>query len=167
MSILFWAFLTSGIFLIQAVASPLLAPLNITVLLAGFFGRAAAHIYADQHGFASYRTELVAALFGMGCGLIEDLLGCALIGPGMLSKAMIGLLSAVIYSDVLFRWTPVFGGLTMIAFTLLDWLIDAGALALFSAVPVFFSAMALPLLFQCIVNGIVGMAVRPGRFGIA
>jgi hypothetical protein len=167
MNVLLWSVYFFGAFLLQAVASPLLAPLNMTVLLVGLFGRAAAHVYTDQHGFASYRAEYAASLFGMGCGLVEDLLGGGLLGPGMLTKGAIGLLSAVIFSDVLFRWTPVFGGITMIAFTVLDWFGETGALAVFGSLPVVFSATVLPLLFQCIVNGIAGMVIRPGRFGIA
>jgi len=167
MNVFLWTIYFCGAFFLQIMASPLLAPLNLTVLLVGLFGRAAAHVYTDQHGFSSHRAEYAASLFGMGCGLVEDLLGGGLIGPGMLSKAAIGLISAVIFSDVLFRWTPVFGGLTMIAFTVLDWVGESGALAIFGAVPMVFSATILPLLFQCIVNGIVGMAIRPGRFGIA
>lgn len=167
MNVFLWSFYLCGAFLLQTVASPLLAPLNLTVLLVGLFGRAAAHVYTDQHGFSSHRAEYAASLFGMGCGLVEDLLGGGLVGPGMLSKAAIGLLSAVIFSDVLFRWTPVFGGLTMIAFTVLDWVCESGAIAIFGALPMVFSATVLPLLFQCIVNGIAGMVIRPGRFGIA
>jgi hypothetical protein len=85
----------------------------------------------------------------------------------MLSKALIGFLSAMLFSDVLFRWTPVFGGLTMMVFTLLDWSCALGARSLFGSAPIAFVATLLPLLLQGIGNSIIGMAVRPGRFGIA
>lgn len=162
-----WAALFFLTFVVQTVASPLLAPLNLTVVLVGMFGRAAAHEFTAQHGFASSRAEYVATAFGMFCGLFEDLLSGGLVGPGMLSKALIGFVSAVLFSDVLFRWTPVFGGLAMMVFTVLDWACVVGARTLFGAAPVALAASLLPLLLQGIGNCIVGMAIRPGRFGIA
>lgn len=154
-------------FLLQAVFSPLLAPLNLTVVLVGLFGRAAAHHFTDQHGFSSHHAEYAASSFGMLCGFVEDLLAGGLLGPGMLAKALIGYLSAVVFSDVLFRWIPVFGGLTMILFTVLDWGCALGARVAFGTAATIPFATFQPLVVQCIGNGIVGMMIRPGRFGIA
>lgn len=162
-----WIALFGLTFLLQTTASPLLAPLNLTVVLTGLFGRAAAHHFAGHHGFETNCAEFTAASFGMICGAVEDLLAGSLIGPSMLAKSLIGYISAVTFSDVLFRWTPVFGALTMMLLTVLDWVCAMGARTVFGPVALSPAATVLPLVLQGIVNGLVGMLIRPGRFGIA
>ncbi len=167
MNPLLWAFLFGAAFVVQAVCSTVIIPLNLTVVLVALFGRAAAHHYTAQLGFSGVRSEFVAAGFGMFAGLTEDLISGALVGSGMLSKGLTGFFSAIIFSDVLFRWTPVFGAATMIAFTLLDWLCLLGARAFFASSPVMPGSMMQAVLLQTVMNAMLGMVFRPRRLGIA
>lgn len=167
MNPLLWTFLFIAVFVVQALFSTVLVPLNLTVVLVALFGRAAAHHYTDQHGFSGVRSEFAAAVFGAFAGLIEDLVSGSLVGSGMLSKGLTGFVSAIIFSDVLFRWTPIFGAATMISFTLLDWLCMLGVRAFFASSPVAPGAMLQSVLLQAVMNAMIGMALRPGRLGIA
>ncbi|HSW64807.1 MAG TPA: hypothetical protein VLH56_16085 [Dissulfurispiraceae bacterium] len=167
MNPLFWAMLTGLAFVVQAVASTVLIPLNLTVVLVVLFGRASAHHHTEQRGFSGVRAEFTAAGFGLSVGLFEDLISGALVGSGMLSKGLTGFLSAMIFSDVLFRWTPVFGAAAMIAFTGLDWLCLLGVRAFFATSPLLPGAMIQAVVLQAVLNAMIGMALRPGRLRIA
>lgn len=167
MNPLFWALLTGLAFVVQTVVSTVLIPLNLTVVLVALFGRASAHHYTEQHGFSGVRAEYAAAGFGLFVGLFEDLISGALVGSGMLSKGLTGFLSAMIFSDVLFRWTPVFGAAAMIALTGLDWLCLLGVRAFFAPPPLMPGATMQAVVLQVVLSGILGMALRPGRLRIA
>ncbi|HMK43130.1 MAG TPA: hypothetical protein VK445_03240 [Dissulfurispiraceae bacterium] len=167
MNILFWTALALAVFLVQTLFSTVRVPLNVTVVLVALFGRAAAHHFTEREGFSGARAEFVAACFGLCIGGIEDLMSGVLLGSAMLGKGLVAYASARIFSDVLFRWTPVLGALTMMAFTLFDWLSLVCTRMVFGGAPVAAGPMIAAVVLQSIINGMFGMLLRPGRFRIA
>ncbi|MCL0050020.1 hypothetical protein M1M87_01260 [Thermodesulfovibrionales bacterium] len=64
--------------------------------------------------------------FGAGVGLLEDIISGSIIGPGVFSKGLIGLFSVVVFTDVIFKWTPLIGVVIIIILTIADGSIIVG-----------------------------------------
>ncbi|MBA4349085.1 MAG: hypothetical protein C0415_03735 [Thermodesulfovibrio sp.] len=164
MKILKWISFVFLAFLIQAKIEIFNYPLNLTPTLVYIFSFKALHNPSNVGGYLSGAAELKGTLFGAGIGLMEDVLTGSIIGPDFFSKGLIGFISAVIFTDVVFRWTPVLGGIAVIILTLADGFISTGLRMFFTDITINGVYTLQMILFQSVVNIPFGILVKPGNF---
>ena len=155
-----WGLLAVLVFIAQTQFSFLHNSINLTVVIVYFFGLRNLDRVAARGYFGS-RSEIETTAFGAFIGLTEDILLGSLIGPGFLSKGLIGFFTSVIFSDVVFRWTPIWGVTAITAFTLLDGLILIGARNMFTDLNVNSTYVLLNVLVQIAVNVPFGILLKP------
>ncbi len=100
-------------------------------------------------------------LFGAALGTAEDSLNMGLIGPGMLSRAVIGFLASFL-SKGFFRWTPLLGFFSALLLTIAGGLLEFASNYVFGKAPegLFREGIVL-LLSQGLLNGVLGIFLRP------
>ena len=148
MKYLFWAGLAFLIFGIQGSISLFDISPNFTVMLACYAGIRAG--------------EGKGLLLGSMIGIAEDSLSGALLGPHLLSKGIIGYLSAFLYSKF-FVWTPLLGIMSAIILTLIDGFIVYSARSVFGTMPASIGAAAFIISIQSLFNAPVGILLRKKR----
>ena len=160
MKVLKWALCAVFIFLLQTQFSFLKNFLNLTVALVYFFGlKNLRNISARE--YSSSRAELESASFGAAIGLAEDILSGSIIGPGLLSKGFIGFITPVAFTNLLFRWTPLWGVLMLLLFTALDGMLIAGLRVLFTGIRLSGIDLVQLLLVQPLMNIPFGILLKP------
>jgi rod shape-determining protein MreD len=144
---LFW---TAAIFfalLLQGRVSLLGVVPNLTILVVYYSGIR----YGENRGL----------LTGILIGYLEDSLSYSIIGPNLLSKAMIGFFSAFFVSGGLFRWTTVFGIVAVSGLTMADNMTVFLVRTIFDKMPVNFSNVLSISVMQALINGPAGIFLRP------
>lgn len=146
--IAFWAVLITGLFVLKTHISIFGTSLNLTVLVPFYFGLKK----SPEKGF----------LIGILVGLIEDSLSSTIMGPNILSKGSIGILSSL-FLGRFFIWTPFFGILACFTVTLFDSFIVYICRELFFVQPAPFKGAVLKMLFQSALNAPLGFFMRPSN----
>lgn len=160
MKALTWVLLVAVVVLIQTQVSSLKGLVNGGVILVYLFGLKSRQ-EISTHGYISTRAEIGSTLFGMAVGLIEDLLSGGLIGPGLLSKGLLGLVASIVFTDLVFRWTPLWGGLILAVFTALDGAVVVGTRMMFTGIDVSSVRVLELLLIQPLINIPFGIVIKP------
>jgi cell shape-determining protein MreD len=132
---------------LQGKITVLGAPLNLTVLLAYFAGIR----YGEARGL----------LLGGLIGALEDITALSILGPNLLSKGLIGFSSSFLISGTIFRWTPFFGIITVIALTLIDNAFVFISRSIFATLPAAAYNASLLALKQAVINAAAGIFIRP------
>ncbi len=111
--------------------------------------------------FGYSRSSGGGMLYGAAIGAAEDSLYMGMLGPGMLSKGLIGFFASFL-SRGFFRWTPLLGFFGAMALTLAGGFVELGVLSVFSQGAEGFSTGGLlVLLSQALLNGVLGIFLRP------
>ncbi|MGW8272794.1 MAG: hypothetical protein ACWGN7_05335 [Thermodesulfovibrionales bacterium] len=141
-----WLLVVLAIFIVQMNISIFGVFLNLTVLVPFYVG--------------VRTTPERGLLAGVGVGLFQDGLGLGLIGPNMLSKGLVGLLSPLM-AGKLFIWTRVFGIVTMFTMTFLDgWMVYASK-NVFQSLSTDLDVVFRDVLIQALVNAPLGYFIKP------
>lgn len=105
-------------------------------------------------------------LRGLGSGVLIGALGDAvaggILGPGMLSKAVVGYFACYL-NEGLFIWTPVLGAIGAACFTLLDGAIAYGSESIFTGMAAGGRAFGTAMLWQAGLNAVAGIFITAGR----
>lgn len=142
----FWMLVIVIVFFIQTNIRLFGAALNLAVLIPFFIG--------------VRKSPEKGLLAGIGIGLIQDSLSHAIIGPHILSKGMVGLISPLM-SGKFFIWTPLFGIASLFAMTFLDGMVVYASMSIFQSVSSSLSQVLLDILIQSLINAPVGYFIRP------
>ncbi len=134
-------------FLLQSSVSILAVPPNLTVLVVYFIGIR----YGGTRGL----------LTGVLIGALEDSLSTAMLGPNMLAKGMVGLLSASFISGNFLIWTPLLGTIAAALLTFTDNAIVFLSLTLFDKFPTHISTALFIAIMQSLMNASAGIFIRP------
>ena len=163
MEYLFWIVITIVIFIIQTQVDFLNQPLNITTVLVCVFG--IKNIVKNPHvkGYWSGKGEIKSALFGAIVGLIEDGLSNSIIGPSLLSKALIGFASAYIFTEIFFRWTSLTVASVLALLTVFDSIVIVSLRVLMTTIKINTFLFYEMLLIQVVTNMIIGFLVKLNR----
>lgn len=159
-----WIFFIFLIFLIQTQFSIFNTPLNLTVVLSYSFALKSLPRKSMTDGYFGRRAEIKSTAFGALVGLLEDIISGSIIGPNFFSKGLIGFLSVVTFTEVVFKWTPVFGVIMVTVFTVLDGVIVAGSRIVFSNIQISMLNVVQALIIQAIVNIPFGIIFKPAKF---
>ena len=146
------------------------APLSILLFTAlallldmkiSFYGFRPDLVSFMAYWFGYSRPSGAGMLYGAAAGAVEDSLYMGLLGPGMLSKGLIGFFASFL-SRSFFRWTPLLGFFGALALTLAGGFVELAVLSVFSQGSEGFSTGGLwILLFQGLLNGVLGIFLRP------
>lgn len=116
----------------------------------------------ERSGFASVKPEAKSTLYGAAAGLMEDALSGAIIGPGVLSKGLAGYLACNAFSDLIFRWTPMWGALVIGLLTLFDGFMMVTMRNIFSELTLSGPGSFASVFYQALLNVPIGLIVRAG-----
>jgi len=164
MSYIKWILFIFLIFLAQTQIALFNVPLNLTMVIVYAFGlkkleKAKTYKYVGK--YSSKGLEIKSAAFGAGVGLLEDIIAGGILGPAFLSKGIIGFLIIVIFTDIVYRWTPLIGIITIIALTVLDNVVVTGLQALFTDISINYLKVLQILFVQALANIPFGIIFKP------
>ncbi len=160
MFILKWFFLIFLTFLIQTQINPFGRPLNISVVLVYFF-ILRTNIQQARTRVFSIVPEAKGVLFGACVGFLEDVISGSIIGPALFSKGLIGIITTIIFSDVIFKWTYLSGIIVLIIMTVMDGILVFWIRTLFENLYINKEGFAINIIFQAIINIPFGIIIRP------
>lgn len=159
-----WAFFIFLTFLIQTQLSIFHSPLNLTVVTVYFFSLKSLPRHPKTDVYFGSKSELKSAVFGAFVGLLEDILSGSIIGPNFFSKGLTGFLTIVVFTEVVFKWTPLLGAITIIIFTILDGVIVTGSRIIFTNINISILDVLQTILIQTGVNIPFGIILKPSKF---
>lgn len=133
MRIVKWIFFAFLIILVQTQFFFLKDFVNISVAIVYFFGLKSLQ-NISSYGYSSARPEIEGVIFGVAVGLIEDILSGSIIGPCLLSKGFIGFITPVVFTNFVFKWTPLWGAIIIVLFTFVDGVLVAGSRVIFTGI---------------------------------
>lgn len=162
-----WIFIIFLTFLLQTQFSFFHNPLTFTIVLAYYFALKSLPRQSKAGEYFGSGAEIKSAAFGAFIGLLEDILSGSVIGPNFLSKGLIGFVGVVAFTEVVFKWTPLLGIITIVLFTALDGIIVAGMRFLFTSMHINAVAAAQIVFIQALVNIPFGIILKPKKFRLA
>ncbi|UCG77234.1 MAG: rod shape-determining protein MreD [Nitrospirota bacterium] len=145
-AVLAWTLVVIALLVIKTNISFFGVRLNLTVLVPFYIGLKR----SPEKGLA----------VGIIIGLVEDSLSNTIIGPNILSKGSIGLLSSLLLGRF-FIWTPLLGVLACFTATFIDGLIVFLSRELFFDDVGLLKQAVLIMLAQAFINSPVGYFIRP------
>ncbi len=150
-----WMLLVALVFLLQTQFYFIKDFSNLTVVLVYYFG-----LKSHQRSTGS-KAELGSVAFAVVVGLMEDVMSGAIIGPGVLSKGLLGLMTPVVFTDMVFKWTPLWGAIIVVIFTLFDGMVLIGSRMVFTGIHVTAFTLLQVLCVQSLFNMPFGIMLRP------
>ena len=147
MKYLCWALTIFLAFLLQSSVSILAVSPNLTVIVVYFIGIR----YGGTRGL----------LGGVLIGALEDSLSSTMLGPKMLAKGMVGLLSASFISGNFLIWTPLLGAIAAALLTFTGGIVAFLSLTLFDKFPTHISTALFTATMQSLMNASAGIFIRP------
>ncbi len=147
MRYLFWAAAVFLVFLLQGRTSLLGVVPNLTVLLTYYAGIR----YGENRGLMA----------GVLIGYLEDSLSYSIIGPNLLSKALIGFFSAFFVTGGFFRWTIMLGIVAVSSLTIADNMMVFLLRGVFDKMPLRVTDFLFITVMQALMNGPAGIFLRP------
>ena len=160
MNALKWMLLAALVFLLQTQCYFIRDFSNLTVILVYYFGLKS-HQHNSEHDFSGSTSEIESVTFGVIIGLMEDVMSGSVIGPGLLSKGLLGLMTPVVFTDMIFKWTPLWGAIIVVIFTLIDGMVVVCSRMLFTGIHVTGALFFQALCVQSLVNMPFGILLRP------
>ena len=161
MTILKWFSLIFLVLLLQTQVAILNTSLNLTVVMVYTYGLKS--LSTKPSGSLLNSAEMKSTLFGTTIGLLEDILTGSLIGPALFSKGVAGLSTSIIFSDVVFRWSALLGGIVLFILTILDGATALGLRILFSEIHINSTTAFHTIGIQAIVNAVIGVLIKPNN----
>lgn len=98
--------------------------------------------------------------FGAFLGMAADSLSGGMLGPNLLSKGASGYLASLL-SHGFFRWTPIFGLISLMAITALDRAVSFLSYSIFNEMPSDPLYALYSVLGQAALNSIAGLFIKP------
>ena len=160
MNALKWILLTVLVFLLQTQCYFIRDFSNLTVVLVYYFGLKS-HQRNSDRDYSGSKSELESVAFGVIIGLMEDVISGSIIGPGLLSKGLLGLMTPVVFTDMIFKWTPLWGVIIVIIFTLFDGMVIVCSRIMFTGIHVTGATLVQVMCVQSIMNMPFGILLRP------
>lgn len=160
MRFLMWLFFTALAVLVQSQISGIGSSFSAPLILVYVFGiRSCRKVSVFE--YSGNKVEVSGVVFGALVGLMEDVLSGSIIGPGVLSKGLIGFLSPIVFTDLVFKWTPLWGGIAIVVFTLMDGMVMAGSRVFFTGLHLGGMTLVQLFLFRSLVSIPFGILLKP------
>lgn len=133
------------VFLVQTNLSVFGIPLELTTVLCYYFGLK--------------KGKVRGMCIGAFIGIIEDGIAGGIVGPNMVSKGLVGFLSASMLGSF-FVWTPILGVIVISALTIFDGACVYMLKAIFEYAPTSIPAAFTTVLMQALMNLFWGLVIR-------
>jgi cell shape-determining protein MreD len=159
-----WAIFIFLTFLIQTQLSILGKPLNLSIVLVYFFSLKSLPRSHKTDVYFGSRSEIKSTVFGAFVGLLEDILSGSIIGPNFFSKGLTGFLTIVVFTEVVFKWTPLLGVITIVVFTILDGVMVAVSMIIFTSINISILDALRTILIQTVANIPFGIILKSSKF---
>ncbi|MBF0557779.1 MAG: hypothetical protein HQL08_03250 [Nitrospirae bacterium] len=160
MNSLKWILLAVLVFLLQTQCTFIKDYLNLTVVLVYYFGLKN-HQQNYDKDYSGNKAGLESMAFGVIIGLTEDVISGSIIGPGLLSKGLLGLMTPLVFTDMVFKWTPLWGAIIAVIFTLLDGTVVIGSRMLFTGIHITGAVLFRIICLQSVMSTPFGLLLRP------
>lgn len=160
MNVLKWILLAVLVFLLQTQCPFIREFSNLTVILVYYFGLKS-HQRNAGHDYSGSKSEFESVVFGVIIGGMEDVISGSIIGPGILSKGLLGLMTPIVFTDMIFKWTPLWGAIIVVIFTLFDGMVVVGSRMMFTGVHVTGVIVLQAMCVQSIISMPFGILLRP------
>jgi cell shape-determining protein MreD len=160
MNALKWIVLALLVFLLQTQFYFMRYFSNLTVILVYYFGLKSQQRNSDRD-YSGSKAEFESVAFGVIIGLMEDVISGSIIGPGLLSKGLLGLMTPVVFTDMIFKWTPLWGAIVIIIFTLFDGMVVVCSRIMFTGIHVSGATLFQAMFVQSIMNIPFGIFLLP------
>jgi hypothetical protein len=160
MNALKWMLLAVFVFLLQTQCTFIKDFFNLTVILVYYFGLKN-HQHNYDKDYSGNKAGFESMAFGVIIGLTEDVISGSVIGPGLLSKGLLGFMTPIVFTDMVFKWTPLWGAIIIVIFTLLDGTVVIGSRVLFTGIHVTGAVLFRIICLQSIMSTPFGVLLRP------
>lgn len=154
-----WLLLGFAAFFAQTHFSVFDIPLNVTAVLVYAFGLKTLSSRAETFFWTS--SELKSTVMGAVIGFVGDTLSGSIVGPEVFSKGAVGFLTPIIFTDVLFRWTPLFGALALCLLSILDGAVSLALRFLFTDITISHAGFLQTIVVQGLMNTAFGVILKP------
>ena len=131
-----------------------------TVIIVYFFGLRS-RLKLSAFAWTANKVEVTGVVYGALVGIVEDVITGSVIGPGLLSKGLIGLLTPIVFTDFIFKWTPLWGGIAIVLFTLLDGAVIVATQTYFAGIHISGISLIQIFLLRSIMNAPFGVLLKP------
>jgi len=158
-----WIVATVFSLLLQSKLTVFGFPLNLSIALVYIHAIRLLTVQPGDAGFTDVTAETGAASFGAIIGLLEDMMSGALPGINLMSKALLGLLTVMIFRDFISQWTPVIGAAVIFIVTILDGAIVVMTTQFVMDVDINEYNAMLMVLTQAVINLPLGCLFRCGH----
>jgi hypothetical protein len=158
-----WALAALFVLLLQPKISIFGMSTNLTIVLVYVFSARTLAAVPSGSSFTNVSAEIRAASFGAFIGLFEDMISGVMPGVNMMSKGLLGLLSVVIFRDLISQWTPAIGAVVLFILTIIDGTVIVTVSQLVMDRDVSESAAALMIFVQALINLPLGCLFRFGH----
>jgi hypothetical protein len=159
LSVLKWFLLGFAAFFAQTHFSVFDIPLNVTSVLVYAFGLRALSSRSETFFWSS--PELKSTVMGALIGFVGDTLSGSIVGPEVFSKGAVGFLTPIMFTDVLFRWTPLLGALVLCFLSILDGAVSLALRFLFTDITVSHASFLQTIVVQGLMNTAFGVILKP------
>jgi len=160
MNALKWIFLAVLVFLLQTQCHFIKDFFNLTVILVYYFGLKSYRRNAGRD-YSGNRAGFESVAFGAVSGLTEDVISGSIIGPGFLSKGLLGFMSPVVFTDLVFKWTNLWGAIIIIIFTAFDGVAIIGSRIFFTGIHITGDTFFHIICIQSLMSIPFGILLRP------
>lgn len=160
MNTLKWILFAVLVFLLQTQCPFIKDYFNLTVVLVYYFGLKN-HQHNYDREYSGNKAGLESMVFGVIIGLAEDVISGSAIGPGLLSKGLLGLMTPIVFTEMVFRWTPLWGAIIVVIFTLLDGMVVIGSRMLFTGIHITGAVLFRIICIQSALSMPFGILLRP------
>lgn len=162
-SALKWFFFIFLIFTLQTKISLFDNPLNLSVLLVYAYVLKSIKRSKKAELQASGGIEIKCSVFGGLVGILEDFIAGAMLGSSFLSLGLVGFLGAILFTNVLFKWTPLLGVIIITAFTIFSGLTNVILRIIFTDLNISIHNVVEMILLQTLINMPFGILVQPSE----
>jgi cell shape-determining protein MreD len=160
-----WFLVVLAVFIAQTTITFFGIPLSLGIVLVYAFLLKTLYEQAKVSEYQGMQAELKGTAFGMGTGMVEDLLAGSIVGPGIFSKGLIGFAVAALFSDAILRWSPLVGAVLITVMTFTDGLLIMLLRVLFSETNINRTDTLFALSIQMLINIPFGLLLKPRSEG--
>lgn len=156
MKALKWFFLVVVAFVIQTEITPFDVLLNLSGLVVFLYSLGNIPDKPYVKGYWTGHGEMKAIFFGATVGLIEDGLAGSIIGPSIMSKALMGFFTVFIFTEVFSKFTVTMASFVLFCMTALEFLVMFVLRLLFTDLTLNIPFFVRSLIIQSTANLLLG-----------
>ncbi len=135
--------------------------LNLIILVVYAFIIHTVRRTTKKEEFRRAEWEIKCTTFGGFIGILDDIVSASIIGPSFLSKALIGFFGAVLFGNILFRWTLVLGFIVIFFLTIFDGLTQLIVRIILSDFRIGIYSVTQMILLQALINIPLSILFQP------